>query len=78
MKELKNTLSIGANIAKLRIKKGLTQAQLADELYISNKTISKWERGTGYPEITQLPALAHILNTYEWFLCNQINLSLLI
>ena len=36
---------IGAHIAALRKAKGLTQEQLADQLSISDKTISKWETG---------------------------------
>ncbi len=63
MKEDKSNLAIGANIARLRQKQGLTQTELAERLYISNKTVSKWERGLGYPEITQLPALTHLLGT---------------
>lgn len=63
MREAKNDLAIGSNIARLRRKLGLSQTDLAERLYISNKTVSKWERGLGYPEITQLPALAHILGT---------------
>ena len=52
-----------ANIARLRKKQGLTQTQLAEMLCVSNKTVSKWERGAGYPEITQLLSLARILGT---------------
>ncbi len=63
MQETKKSLTLGANIARLRQKQGLTQAELAALLYVSNKTVSKWERGSGYPEITQLPAIAHLLGT---------------
>ena len=56
-------LDVGANIARLRRAAGLTQSQLADMLYVSNKTVSKWERGAGYPEITQLTSLAKRLGT---------------
>ena len=55
--------NIGANIMRLRKKQGLTQSQLADMLCVSNKTVSKWERGVGYPEITQLFTLSRILGT---------------
>jgi len=54
---------IGANVARLRKKQGLTQSQLANMLCVSNKTVSKWERGVGYPEITQLFTLSRILGT---------------
>ena len=63
MSLINNEISIGANIAKLRKKQGLTQTQLAEKLYVSNKTVSKWERGAGYPEITQLLGLSRVLGT---------------
>lgn len=45
-----------------RKKKQLTQEQLADLLNISNKTVSKWERGLSYPDILLIPNLAKILD----------------
>jgi len=63
MKENEKALSIGANIARLRQRRNMTQAALAERLYVSNKTVSKWERGLGYPEITQLPMIARLLGT---------------
>ena len=60
---MKQQLNIAENIVKLRKKKGLTQSALAEKLYVSNKTVSKWERGAGYPEITQLFSLSRILGT---------------
>ena len=63
MPKIKNELAISTNIARLRQMRGLTQTELAEALFVSNKTVSKWERGLGYPEITQLPALARILGT---------------
>lgn len=53
-----NAKLIGATISDLRKKSALTQAELAEKLNISNKTISKWENGQGYPDITHLPMLA--------------------
>ena len=50
--------SIGTLIAKLRKKHGMTQAQLAEKLNISDKAVSRWENGSGFPEITQFPVLA--------------------
>ena len=52
--------SMGVTISALRKKMGLTQAALAARLNVSDKTVSKWESGNGYPEITQFPALAEI------------------
>ena len=43
---------IGAMIYKLRKEKAMTQKQLADLMNISDKTISKWERGLGCPDIS--------------------------
>ena len=57
-----NSASLGNTIAKLRKKAGLTQKQLADKLNVSDKAVSKWENGGGYPEITILPQLSEILS----------------
>lgn len=56
-----NTIRLGSTIAKLRKKLGLTQSQLAGKLCVSDKAVSKWETGGGYPEITLLPALSEEL-----------------
>ncbi len=53
-----NVSNLGRMIMRLRKKKGLTQAELARRLNVSNKAVSKWENGGGYPEITQLPMLS--------------------
>ena len=47
-------IKIGQFIASERKKKGYTQKQLAEKLDISDKTISKWERGNGFPEVSLL------------------------
>ncbi|MBQ6163297.1 MAG: helix-turn-helix domain-containing protein [Clostridia bacterium] len=52
-------LSIGKNIRRLRRERDLTQEELAAHLGISFQSVSKWERGDGYPDITMLPALAN-------------------
>lgn len=51
----------GRLILELRKEKKLTQAQLAELLGISDKTVSKWERGLGCPDVTLLPELSHAL-----------------
>ena len=48
----------GEFLAALRKSQGYTQQEVADHLNISNKTISKWEQGKGYPDLTMLPVLA--------------------
>lgn len=54
-------VKIGNLIAKLRKEKNLTQKNLADALGISNKTVSKWERGLGCPDLSLWPELSTIL-----------------
>ncbi|MGL4336039.1 MAG: helix-turn-helix domain-containing protein [Turicibacter sp.] len=54
-------LKIGEVIAVTRKQKRLTQQQLADQIGVSNKAISKWENGDGYPDITNLPRIAQVL-----------------
>lgn len=51
----------GETIKALREKRQLTQAALAEELNVSDKTVSKWETGKGYPDITLLEPLAGAL-----------------
>lgn len=55
-----NREKVGALIFKLRKEKGLTQRELAELLYLSDKTISKWERGEGCPDISVLSHLSEI------------------
>ena len=45
-------------LQELRRQKGLTQEQLAQELYVSRTAVSKWESGRGYPNIDSLQAIA--------------------
>lgn len=52
-------LLIGENIKRIRRERDLTQEEVANHLGISFQSISKWERGDGYPDITMLPALAN-------------------
>lgn len=56
-----DNIKIGKLIAECRREKGLTQKQLADELNLSNKTISKWESGSGSPDISNLSEVAKVL-----------------
>lgn len=61
---------IGNSISKLRKKCNMTQSQLAAKLNISDKTVSRWESGLGFPEITQFPKLAEIFGVTVDFLMN--------
>ena len=53
---------IGKFIASERKRKGYTQKQLSEKLGISDKTISKWERGNGFPEVSLLLPLCDELD----------------
>lgn len=52
---------VGELIYHLRKEKRLTQKQLADQMNISDRTISKWERGYGCPDVSLLPSLSTLL-----------------
>lgn len=54
-------IKIGKFIADERKRKGYTQKQLSEKLDISDKTISKWERGNGFPEVSLLLPLCNEL-----------------
>lgn len=51
----------GILICERRKNLGLTQKQLADKLNVSDKAVSKWERGLGCPDVSLLPELCDIL-----------------
>lgn len=55
-----DTTKTGSYLAALRKDAGMTQQEAADRLGVSNKTISKWESGGGFPDIAILPALAEL------------------
>lgn len=55
-------IKTGKFVAFLRKEKGLTQLALADRLGISDKTISKWERGAGLPDVSLMLPLCEILD----------------
>lgn len=57
-----DTQKTGELIAALRHSRQITQKQLADMLHISDRTISKWERGLGLPDVSLLASLADIFN----------------
>ncbi|MGN0637513.1 MAG: helix-turn-helix domain-containing protein [Huintestinicola sp.] len=57
-----NCSEAGALIKKRRTELGLTQKALADKMNISDKTVSKWERGLGFPDVNLISELAEILS----------------
>lgn len=64
----------GAFIAELRKEKGMTQRELAEKLFISDKAVSKWETAQSIPDITLLRPLADIfgVTTTELLECRRI------
>ena len=52
----------GAFVAQLRKEKGLTQKELADLLHVTDKAVSKWETGKGFPDLKLLEPLAQALD----------------
>ena len=57
-----NTYVTGATIKALRESKKLTQAEVAEKIGVSSKTVSKWETGKGLPDISLLQPLAQTLS----------------
>ena len=56
-----NTYVTGTAIRQLREARGMTQAELAQQIGVSSKTVSKWETAKGLPDITLLQPLAQAL-----------------
>ena len=56
-----NQYVTGAIIKRLREKTGMTQMELAEKLQVSDKAVSKWETGKGYPDITLIEQLSGAL-----------------
>ena len=53
-----NNLKFGAFIAQLRKEKNMTQKELADRLNVTDKAVSKWETGKGFPDVKLMEPLA--------------------
>ncbi len=56
-------IKTGELIKRLRTDMGLTQKQLAERISVSDKAVSKWETGSGCPDISLLSALAEVFGT---------------
>ena len=56
-------MEFNEKLQELRKKKGLTQEELAEVLFVSRTAISKWESGRGYPNIDSLKAIAKFFGT---------------
>lgn len=53
--------TLGACIAELRKEKGMTQLELAQQMGVTDKAVSKWERDLSCPDINSIPHLAEVL-----------------
>ncbi|MGI5963169.1 MAG: helix-turn-helix domain-containing protein [Lawsonibacter sp.] len=51
----------GAFVAQLRKEQNLTQKELADRLHVTDKAVSKWETGKGFPDVKLLEPLSQVL-----------------
>lgn len=56
-----NKIAFGSFLAQLRREKGMTQKELAACLYVSDKAVSKWERGLNYPDIILFQPISELL-----------------
>ena len=56
-----NNTAVGQLIYKLRKEKNMTQLELAGKMNMTDKAVSKWERGTACPSIDIIPKLAELL-----------------
>ena len=62
----------GATIRALREKRGMTQAKLAEQICVSDKAVSKWETGRGFPDVSLLEPLGRALHvSVPELLCGQ-------
>ena len=52
--------TFGNYLSRMRKAQGLTQAELAEQLHVTDKAVSRWERGIGLPDINTLEPLADI------------------
>lgn len=54
-------MKFGEKVKQLREEKGLTQQTLAERLYVTRQAVSKWERGTRYPDLLTVKKIAQVL-----------------
>lgn len=57
--------TFGAYIRRKRGEAGLTQRELAQALYVTESSVSKWERGLSYPDVSLVPAICRLLHISE-------------
>ena len=57
-----DNIQFGRFVAQLRKEQNLTQKELAERLHVTDKAVSKWETGKGFPDLKLLEPLAQVLN----------------
>ena len=62
---MEEKLTFGAYIQKKRKEKGMSQKELAKQLFITESAVSKWERGKSYPDITLVKGICEALSITE-------------
>ena len=65
-----DALTVGKTISALRRGAGMTQALLAEKLGVSDKSVSKWENGQGFPDVTLFPIISKIFGVSVDYLMN--------
>ena len=55
-------MTFGEKLKELRQRKKISQEQLAEKLYVSRQAVTKWENGTGMPDVENLIAIAALFN----------------
>ena len=60
-------MEFNEKLQRLRAETGMTQEQMAEKLFVSRVTVSKWESGRGYPNIESLKLMAGAVNTAVLF-----------
>ena len=73
-----NLKKTGAFLSSLRKEQGLTQSELAEKLGVTDKAVSRWETGRGFPDVAILPVLAKALQVSVAELARQIGGTLLL
>jgi transcriptional regulator with XRE-family HTH domain len=59
---------VGYRIAQARKKQGMTQRELSERLHVSDKAVSKWERGVNYPDISLFDEISITLSFFNPFI----------
>ena len=54
-------IKFGEKVKQLREEKGMTQQTLSERLYVTRQAVSKWERGTRYPDVLTVKKIAQVL-----------------